>query len=76
MDGDFGYCSIFVSKCINTNAAFQNNRRFHMYGAIASFSIASLAKGGYVFGTFGLSVRLSVCLFVDNFTQKVMNGLG
>ena len=31
-----------------------------------------LGKGGYVFG----SVGLSVCLFVDNITQKVMNGLG
>ena len=31
-----------------------------------------LGKGGYVFG----GVGLSVCLFVDNITQKVMNGLG
>ena len=31
-----------------------------------------LGKGGYVFG----SVGLSVCLFVDNISQKVMNGLG
>ena len=31
-----------------------------------------LGKGGYVFGSIGLSV----CLFVDNITQKVMNGLG
>ena len=31
-----------------------------------------LFKGGYVFG----SVGLSVCLSVDNITQKVMNGLG
>ena len=31
-----------------------------------------LGKGGYVFG----SVGLSVCLSVDNITQKVMNGLG
>ena len=31
----------------------------------------SLAKGGYVFGRIGLSV----CLFVNNITQKVMNGL-
>ena len=31
-----------------------------------------LGKGGFVFG----SVGLSVCLFVDNITQKVMNGLG
>ena len=30
-----------------------------------------LGKGGYVFG----SVGLSVCLPVDNITQKVMNGL-
>ena len=29
-------------------------------------------KGGYVFG----SVGLSVCLSVNNITQKVMNGLG
>ena len=28
--------------------------------------------GGYVFG----SVGLSVCLFVANITQKVINGLG
>ena len=31
-----------------------------------------LGKGGHVFGSTGLSV----CLFVDNITQKVMNGLG
>ena len=31
-----------------------------------------LGKGGYVFGSFGLSV----CLSVDNITQKVINGLG
>ena len=31
-----------------------------------------LGKGGYVFG----SVGVSVCLFVDNITHKVMNGLG
>ena len=31
-----------------------------------------LGKGSYVFG----GVGLSVCLFVDNITQKVMNGLG
>ena len=31
-----------------------------------------LGKGGYVFG----SVGLSVCLSVDNITQKVLNGLG
>ena len=31
-----------------------------------------LGKGGYVFG----SVDLSVCLFVNNTTEKVMNGLG
>ena len=30
-----------------------------------------LGKGGYVFG----SVGLSVCLSVNNITQKVMNGL-
>ena len=35
-----------------------------------------LGKGGYVFGGVGLSVYLFVCLFVDNITQKVMNGLG
>ena len=29
-------------------------------------------KGGCVFGSEGLSV----CLFVDNITQKVMNGFG
>ena len=34
--------------------------------------ITSLAKGGYVFG----SVGLSVYLFVDNIAQQVMNGLG
>ena len=32
--------------------------------------ITSLAKGGYVFGSIGLSI----CLFVD-ITQNVMNGL-
>ena len=31
-----------------------------------------LGKGGYVVGSVGLSVSLSV----DNITQKVMNGLG
>ena len=31
-----------------------------------------LGKGGYVFGI----VDLSVCLFVDNITQIVMNGFG
>ena len=31
-----------------------------------------LGKGGYVFG----SVGLSVCLSVNNITQKVMDGLG
>ena len=35
-----------------------------------------LGKGGYVFGSVGLFVCLSVCLSVDNITQKVMNGLG
>ena len=35
-----------------------------------------LGKGGYVFGSVGLSVCLFVCLSVDNITQKVMNGLG
>ena len=35
-----------------------------------------LGKGGYVFGSVGLSVCLFVCLFVDNITQKVKNGLG
>ena len=35
-----------------------------------------LGKGGYVFGSVGLFVRLSVCLSVDNITQKVMNRLG
>ena len=40
-----------------------------------------LGKRGYVFGSVGLSVFLSVSLFVcllfvDNITQKVMNGLG
>ena len=37
-------------------------------------------KGGYVFGSVGLSVCLSVCvsvcLSVDNITQNVMNGFG
>ena len=32
----------------------------------------SLAKGGYVFSSIGLSV----CLFVDNITKKLVNGLG
>ena len=35
-----------------------------------------ICKGGYVFGSVGLSVCLSVCLSEDNITQKVMNGLG
>ena len=29
-----------------------------------------LGKGGYVFGSVGLSVCQSVCLFVDNITQQ------
>ena len=35
-----------------------------------------LGKGGYVFGSIGLSVCSFVCLSVDNIAQKVMNGLG
>ena len=35
-------------------------------------NIDHLGKGGYVVG----SVGLSVCLSVDNITLKVMNGLG
>ena len=35
-----------------------------------------LGKGGYVFGSVGLSVCLFVCLSVNDITQKVMNGLG
>ena len=35
-------------------------------------NIDHLGKGGYVVG----SVGLSVCLSLDNITQKVMNGLG
>ena len=37
--------------------------------------ITSLAKGGYVCGRISLPVCLSVCLFVGNITQKVMNEL-
>ena len=40
------------------------------------YHIYLLGKGGYVFGGVGLSVCLFVCLFVDNITQEVMNGLG
>ena len=36
------------------------------------FSSYLLGIGGYIFG----SVGLSVCLFVDNITQKGMNELG
>ena len=39
-------------------------------------SLLFLGKGGHVFGSVGLSVCLSVCLFVDNITQKVIKGLG
>ena len=35
-------------------------------------NIDHLGKGGYVVGSIGLSV----CLSVDYITQKVMNGLG
>ena len=35
-----------------------------------------LGKGGYVFGSAGLTVCLSVCLSVDSISQNVMNGLG
>ena len=38
--------------------------------------VTSLAKEVMFFGSVGLSVCLSVCLFVDNITQKVINGLG
>ena len=55
----------------------------HMYcvsenpGPLCYFChIYLLGKGGYVFGSVGLFVCLSVCLSVDNITQKVMNGLG
>ena len=41
------------------------------FGVICIFYYL-LGKAGYVFG----SVGLSVCLSVDNITQKVMNGLG
>ena len=40
--------------------------------SLSCFVTYLLGKGGYVFG----SVGLSVCLFVDNITHKVMNGLG
>ena len=45
---------------------------------LCKFSIfTSLAKEVMVLVAFiGLSVCLSVCLFMDNITQKVMNGLG
>ena len=39
---------------------------------ITACVFASLAKEGYIFA----SVGLSVCQFVDNTTQKVMDGLG
>ena len=42
----------------------------NMHAIITSLAYL-LGKGGYVFG----SVGLSVCLSVDNITQKVMNGL-
>ena len=45
------------------------NKKSHHY--MMTFNYL-LAKGGYVLGT----VDLSVCLSVDNITQKVMNGLG
>ena len=35
-----------------------------------------ICKGGYGFGSIGLSACLFVCLSEDNITQKVMNGLG
>ena len=40
------------------------------------FFFLPLCQGGYVFGSVGLSVCLFICLFVDNITQKVMNGWG
>ena len=47
-------------------------------GGLHSLSASSylLGKGGYVFGSVGYFVCLSVCLSVDNITQKVINGLG
>ena len=39
-------------------------------GGLRSLSASS------VFGGVGLSVSLSVCLFIYNITQKVTNGLG
>ena len=41
-----------------------------MHAAI-DCNIGHLGKGGYVVG----SVGLSVCLSVDNITQNVMNGM-
>ena len=43
---------------------------------VTMFIYYLLGKGGYVFGSVGLSVCLFVCLSVNNITQKVMNGLG
>ena len=53
---------------------------FHVYNYTYIRHISQddylLGKGGYVFGRAVLFVCLSVCLSVDNITQKVMDGLG
>ena len=56
-------------KCFSSYSAYNS-------GLVVSSVITSLAKGGYVFTSVGLSVGPSVCLFVDNVTQNFMNGLG
>ena len=48
---------------------------FHHHPFITSL-VKELFGKGLRFGSVGLSVCLSVCLFVDNITQNAMNGLG
>ena len=54
-------CQTILDHTLSTSTARIKSRISYLLG-----------KGGYVFGTVGLSV----CLSVNNITQKVMNGLG
>ena len=57
---------------ISKYSSFVYTKHEHQTGHSLMTHIYLLGKGGYVFG----SVGLSVCLFVNNITQKVVNGLG
>ena len=72
--------TIFIMNSSESFARKQRVKYKIMYNITSRFNFCSLGysllgKGGYVFGGVGLSVCLFVCLFVNNITQKVMNGL-